>query len=43
MRETGILEEIRMENLYRNPNRNFSIWDTILYEKALPKKTLPRF
>lgn len=35
MRETGILEEIRMENLYRNPNRNFSIWDTILYEKVL--------
>jgi len=32
MRETGILEELRMENLYRNPNRNFSIWDTILYE-----------
>ena len=34
IRETGILEEIRLENLARNPNRNFSIWDTILYEKA---------
>jgi glycine/D-amino acid oxidase-like deaminating enzyme len=34
MRETGILEELRMENLSRNPNRNFSVWDTILYEKA---------
>lgn len=34
MRETGILEEIRLENLRRNPNRNYSIWDTILYEKA---------
>lgn len=34
MRETGILEELRMENLYRNPNRVFSIWDTILYEKV---------
>lgn len=33
MRETGILEELRMENLYRNPNKNFSVWDTILYEK----------
>lgn len=33
MRETGILEELRMDNLRRNPNRNFSIWDTILYEK----------
>jgi len=35
MRETGILEEIRLENLYRNPNRNFSVWDTVLYEKVL--------
>jgi len=34
LRETGILEELRLENLYRNPNKNFSIWDTILYEKA---------
>ena len=34
MRETGILEEVRLENLYRNPNRVFAIWDTVLYEKA---------
>jgi len=34
MRETGILEEVRMENLYRNPNKNFSVWDTVLYETA---------
>ncbi len=34
LRETGILEEVRLENLYRNPNRVFSIWDTVLYEKA---------
>jgi len=34
MRETGILEELRLENLHRNPNRVFSIWDTVLYEKA---------
>jgi hypothetical protein len=42
MRETGILEELRMENLYRNPNKNFSIWDTLLYEKVLaePKITM---
>jgi len=42
MRETGILEELRMENLYRNPNKNFSVWDTVLYEKAHfePKLTL---
>ena len=40
MRETGVLEEIRMENLYRNPNRNFSIWDTILYEKVLAEPNI---
>ena len=40
MRETGILEELRLENLYRNPNRNFSIWDTLLYEKAQAEPNL---
>jgi len=40
MRETGILEELRLENLYRNPNRNFSIWDTLLYEKVLAEPNL---
>ena len=33
-RETGIIEEIQLENLYRNPAGNWSIWDTILYEKV---------
>ena len=40
MRETGILEELRLENLYRNPQRSFSIWDTILYEKAMAEPNL---
>lgn len=43
MRETGILEEIRMENLRRNPQRSFSIWDTVLYEKALLEPNITRF
>lgn len=34
MRETGILEELRMDNLHRNPNRNYSVWDVVLYEKV---------
>jgi len=34
MRETGVLEELRLENLYRNPNKTYSIWDLILYEKV---------
>ena len=32
MRETGLLEELMLENLYRNPDKNYSIWDGILYE-----------
>ncbi|MCC6443561.1 MAG: FAD-dependent oxidoreductase [Armatimonadetes bacterium] len=33
-RETGILEEIMMDNFWRNPTQNYSVWDSILYEKA---------
>jgi hypothetical protein len=40
MRETGILEEIRLENLFRNSNRNFSVWDTVLYEKVLTEPNI---
>ncbi len=32
--ETGIVEEIELENLYRNPNTSYSIWDSVLYEKV---------
>ncbi len=32
--ETGIVEELRLENLYRNTYVNFSVWDSILYEKV---------
>lgn len=31
-RETGILEEIMLENLYRNPTKNYYIWDSILLD-----------
>ena len=34
LQETGILEEVLLENMYRNPTRNFSVWDSILYEKV---------
>lgn len=33
-RETGILEEICLENFYRNPTSNYHIWDSILFEKV---------
>jgi len=32
IRETGILEELRLENLWVNRQRSFSVWDTVLYE-----------
>ena len=32
--ETGIIEEILLENLWRNTWPNYSVWDSILYEKA---------
>lgn len=34
MRETGLLEEIRLDNLLRNHQRSYSMWDTLLYEKV---------
>ena len=33
-KEAGILEEIQLENCYRNPTQIYSIWDSVLYEKA---------
>ncbi len=33
-RETGILEEILLENRRRNPQYSFSIFDTVLWEKC---------
>ena len=33
-RETGILEELLLEHKRRNPTNNYSIFDTILWEKA---------
>lgn len=33
-RETGIIEELELENFYRNPNLSYSIWDSVIYEKV---------
>ncbi len=33
-RETGIIEEIELSNIRRNPTKNWSLWDSVLYEKA---------
>ncbi len=34
MIETGILMELLLENKHRNPYHSFSIWDSVLWEKA---------
>lgn len=39
-RETGLLEEIMMENQYRNPDKNYYIWDGILYGLAKKEKNI---
>ncbi len=33
-RESGIIEEIFDKNLFRNPTKNFSVWDSVLYESV---------
>lgn len=42
-RETGIVEEIELESLYRNSPPNFSIWDSVLYEKVASEPNLKLF
>ncbi len=41
-RESGIIEELKLEDAFRNPYRSFSQWDLLLYEKvkAEPNITL---
>ena len=41
-RETGILSEIELTNIWRNPTMNWSLWDSVLYEAvtAEPNITL---
>jgi len=39
-RETGIVEELLLENLYRNPMRNYTMWDAILWAKVRYQENL---
>lgn len=39
-RETGILEELLLENRARNPQHSFSIFDTVLWEKVREEKNI---
>jgi hypothetical protein len=39
-REGGILEELRLEDAVRNPQRSFELWDLLLYEKVLAEPNI---
>ncbi len=38
--ETGIIEEIKLENMFRNPYRIPSLWDAVLYGKVRTQEKL---
>ncbi len=40
LRESGIIEEIFLENFYQNPSLKYPVWDSVLYEKAKAEKNL---
>lgn len=40
VRETGLIEEIALENIYRNPDMNYSIWDSVLWEKVMLEENI---
>ncbi len=39
-RETGILEEIALENMYRNPSKSFPLFDTVLFDFVKREKNI---
>ncbi|MFI3206285.1 MAG: FAD-dependent oxidoreductase [Clostridia bacterium] len=39
-RETGILAEIEQENIYRNSSMNYSVWDSVLYQKVMEEENI---
>lgn len=41
--ESGIIEEIRLKNMYRNPYGNWSLWDSVLYEIVRDEPNIEMF
>ncbi|HEY0944967.1 MAG TPA: FAD-dependent oxidoreductase [Opitutaceae bacterium] len=39
-RETGLIEELRLEDAARNPHRSYSQWDLLLYEKVVAEPNI---
>ncbi|MCL2740795.1 MAG: FAD-dependent oxidoreductase [Oscillospiraceae bacterium] len=42
-RETGLAEELELENFRINPMRNYGIWDGVLYEKVMAEGNATAF
>ena len=40
LRESGIIEELFLENFYQNPSLKYPIWDSVLFEKAKAEENL---
>lgn len=40
LKETGLLEELELENCYRNPYKNYSIWDSVMYQMVKSEKNI---
>jgi hypothetical protein len=39
-RETGLIEELRLEDAYLNPQRSYSQWDLLLYDKVVAESNI---
>ncbi len=39
-RETGLMEELRIEDAVRNPQRSFEMWDLLLYDKVISEPNI---
>ncbi len=39
-RETGLVEELRIEDAVRNPQRAFELWDLMLYDKVISEPNI---
>jgi len=42
-RETGLMEELLLENQFRNPEGNADLWDSVLIDKVYTQKNLELF
>ena len=40
LQETGLMEEILLDNMYGNKDRNFALWDALLYGKVMAEPNI---